>query len=338
MNVSIAEKFRLFSHTPGAACLIPGTLWTLQAFPTRLCFFHQDQRIEVILQLTGPVRLFTLEQDLEKRAVRVFGQAKEGYFRLRITAGREGFSLHAERVPTGGLATSLGTLQAKDSSLISLDMTFFEPLRKERLSLGSHKKQDWDAVQRRLDLREILPPLLYLAQHIPILETTQVVFPEEKSNAVSLLTTFFQAHCTNILVPRTTDDQHQGIAFPSVNQTLHPSALLHQAAQWARSLFLETTETQISILSHLPSEFASGRFLDASLGRFGSLDMEWASSCLRKLVIKAAISGEIPFIWPKHVRSFRIRTDRFEQGRYQKTTEPFRAEAAATYFLDHFQS
>jgi hypothetical protein len=67
MNLTIAEKFCPFSHTPGSSCLIPGTWWSVQAFPTRLCFSHRDQRIEISLELTGPVELFTLEQDLEKK-------------------------------------------------------------------------------------------------------------------------------------------------------------------------------------------------------------------------------------------------------------------------------
>ncbi len=338
MKISIAEKFCLFSHTPGASCLVPGALWTLQAFPTKLCFSYQDQRIDVALQLTGPVKQFTLEQDLEKRAVRVLGEAKEGYFRLRIAAENEGFLVHAEKTPAEGLITSRGRLLTKESFLIPVDMAFCKPSRMERLSLGSHKKQDWDDVRRRLDLREILPPLLYLAQHVPKLETKSSLFPEEKTKAVSLLASFFQAHCTQMLVPRAIDDQHQGIYFPQMKETVEPSSLLHEAASWARSLFIATTETQVTIFPYLPSEFASGRFLQVSLGNFGFLDMEWASSCLRKMVITAAKDGEIPFAWPKNVRSFRIRTNRFEKGRYQKTTEPFMVKATATYFLDHFQS
>jgi len=75
MKIKIAERLRPFSHTPGASCLIPGTCFAVTAFPTLL---RIDQH-EIKLKLTGPVSNFTLQQDLEKNCVFVFGKAKEGH-------------------------------------------------------------------------------------------------------------------------------------------------------------------------------------------------------------------------------------------------------------------
>jgi hypothetical protein len=150
--------------------------------------------------------------------IRIFGRAKEGYFRLRLTASSEGLLLCAEKTPPGGLLTSLGVLQAKEPLLVPIEWTFYQPAHLERLSLGSHKKQNWDAVLRRLDLREILPPLLYLAQHLPAVEINAPLFLENKTEAVSQLTSFIKAHCTNILVPHLEDERHQGISFALIEK------------------------------------------------------------------------------------------------------------------------
>lgn len=121
--IKIAQKFRPFSHTPGSICLIPGTDRVVEAFPTLI---RIDGK-EIPLSITGPVDGFTLEQDLERDLVRVFGKAKEGHF------------CH----------------------------TFVSENKKtdfERLSFGIHKQLDWDLVGRRRDLLEVLPLLFVLGQ------------------------------------------------------------------------------------------------------------------------------------------------------------------------------
>lgn len=338
MRLSIAERLRPFSHTPGTACLIPGTFWRAQAFPTLLRFSHQSQIIELGFDLTGPVEGFTLEQDLEKRVLFYFGKAKEGYFRLRIEALAKGLSIFAEKIPLGELMSSRGVLRSKESLFIPIEWTFYQPSHLERLSLGSHKKQDWDAVQRRFDLKEIVPLLFYLAQLLPKAEIGAPLFPENREEAARHLTSFFQVHCANILEPRLKDELHQGIKRTLVSENIEPCSLLHDAASWVRSLFIQTSRASSEILPHLPPQFPSGRLLNVSLGLCGALDMEWASSSLRKVILRAAACGEYFFVWPKNVVSFRVRTDLFEKGFYQKREEPFMLKAGTTYFLDRFQS
>ena len=82
MKIVIKEQCKPFSHLPGAACLIPGTYAEIQAFPTLLKI--ADHVID--LPFTGPVEGFTLELDLERHCVFVFGKAKEGYYKIRIEA------------------------------------------------------------------------------------------------------------------------------------------------------------------------------------------------------------------------------------------------------------
>jgi hypothetical protein len=340
MKITIATRFCPFSHTPGAGCLVPGTRWQLRAFPTLLRFSHNSQQIDLSLQLTGPVKKFTLQQDLERKSIWIFGEAKEGYFRLRVRANDEGFLVDAEKTPPMGLMTSKGLLKSKDQLQILVELDFFTPSHVERISFGSHKKQDWDQVLRRLDLKEMIPIFLDLAQKIPPTLSQQSFFPEKKIAKMDiepLLVSFFQAYFEQIFIPRSLDDQHQGIqGFPPLDLKEDPCHLIDQAARWIRALFFVQNERRLQILPNLPPSLEAGRFIDIVLLGMGTLDFEWSKFFLRKAVLRATTSGEVLFDLQKDIQSFRVRSSRWDKGYTQNALEPLLVESGKTYFLDHF--
>ncbi len=136
MKIKIAERLRPFCHLPGTACLIPWTSWKVVAYPTVLKFENllTHETREQKLDWKGPVSNFTVELDLEKGVVWIYGHTAEGYRKHKIDQEAD-------------FSTSL-----------------------ERLSLGMSKKLDWELVRRRGDLREILPVWFRLGQMVP--ETT----------------------------------------------------------------------------------------------------------------------------------------------------------------------
>ena len=340
MKITIAERLRPFSHTPGSGCLIPGTWWQIQAFPTLLRLSHKSQVIEIALKITGPVKDFTLQLDLEKGAVYIFGKAQEGYFRLRLEAIDSGFNLYAEKTPTTGLSTSKGDLQPKGHLHFPVQMVFSVSSSAERISFGSHKEQDWDLASRRSDLREIIPQLLFLGKKTPHALAPTPILPEkkpEKSQIEPLLQSFIQAHFKQILVPRLLDEQHLGMAFPVLDSSAEPSILLGAAVQWIRSLFFVQNERRLQILPLLLPSTDCGRFISIVCPGIGTLDFEWSKFLLRKLILKVTTPGEILFDLQKEIESFRVRKTRFEKGRRQKSTEPLLVEPGKTYFLDNFQ-
>jgi len=153
MHIKIRERLRPYSHMSGATALIPGTLWVVRATPTRLRIedlagnLHHEMPLEIAI---GPKRGFTVQQDLEKQLVFVFGQAEKGFYRLQIRALPEGIELkRGDQVWIVPLAGPRGVKA------------------RERLSLGNNKAQDWDLVRRRWDLREILPQIFHLGQQTP---------------------------------------------------------------------------------------------------------------------------------------------------------------------------
>src|SRR3989344_6077351 len=143
--ISIALRLRPFSHRPGTTVVIPKTPWQVQVFPTLLRFTHliSFETFEKNLDIQGPMLDFTVELDLEKCCVRFFGHAAKGYHQLVFTE---------KDVP---------------SSLLLQES-------KERLSLGMHKRLDWELVCRRRDLKEIFPVWFRLGQLVPFVETPHV--------------------------------------------------------------------------------------------------------------------------------------------------------------------
>lgn len=321
MKIKIAVKFKPFSHTPGASCLIPGTSVVLQAFPTLLSIGGQDWK----MPLTGPVHGFTLQQDLEKDCVYVFGKAREGYFRVRVEAHDAGVKIVAEKGPL-------------KSDFLGMEIAIAPKKEMERLSLGNHKIQDWDLVQKRGDLIEILPVLFFLGQKIPrilpqpLKGTAQLLkSPEKRAELEQALSAFFRAGFKGILVPRLMDDQHQGFV-PEEKVDGEPSFLLQEGAKMVRSLFFVQNERRLQFLPHLPISFHAGRFLGTQCPGIGQIDFEWSKKLLRQVQIRANTTGEVLFEFQKEIETFRV-----NKKKKIKRGEPLFLEAGKTYYLDRFE-
>src|ERR1700688_868586 len=99
MRIDIAQRLRPFSHVPGAACLLPKSRWQVQVFPTLLLFknLQNGELLKWELDLKGPVRGFTVEQDLEKSHVRVFGHSPLGYVCYVIRREEEGIAIRFDK-------------------------------------------------------------------------------------------------------------------------------------------------------------------------------------------------------------------------------------------------
>ncbi len=242
--ITIANRLRPFSHTPGTQCLIPGTTKVLTAYPTRIEIDGEAQELEV----TGPVEKFLVQQDLEKGCVTVEGHAASGFFRHVI---------QGEPIP-----------------------------HLERLSLGCHKKQDWDLVTRRCDLIEIAPFWFQLAQWTP----------GSADKALEMdLKQAFQAGFTGILVPQANDPLHQGLPRP-------PSDLLHAGAQAIRDAILQADATSLTIPR---PTWTVGRLVGAQ-APFGTIDLEWTKGAPRQMVIHPSPDTQITLHLPPEIKQCRL--------------------------------
>lgn len=321
MKIEIGERLRPFSHMPGAACLLPGTSLVIEAFPTLLRMGDREIR----WPLTGPVVDFTLQQDLERHCIFVFGRAKEGYFRLRIEGSDQGVHVEVEKGALEGIC-------------VRCEIPFVPKAPFERLSLGSHKAQDWELVQKRCDLKQLLPTLFCLGQKIPRIPPQPLqgtarllTLPQERGELAAALEAFFKAAFTHLLVPRLKDDQHQGLV-PEEEAKGDPAFLVQEGAKMIRSLFFEQTERRLAFLPHLPIPFDTGRMVGLKAPGIGEIDFEWSKKKLRRALIRASVSGEVLLELQKEIKTIRV-----GKKKKQKGSEPLLLEAGQTYLLDRFE-
>ncbi len=314
--LKITEKLRPFSHQPGTSCLVPGSDWIVRAFPAMLSV----QGVEFPIRVSGPVREFTIQMDLERNCVWLWGIALEGHFRFKLVADEIGLSLFIDRCPKTGIEIGSHKLGRKEKILLMSGGHFHLPKKIERLSLGNWKAQDWDLVRRRNLVCEWVPVLYSLGQKVPDIG-------EVKRGPLDLIdqpTEFFHAAFTGILVPHLIDPLHQGLF--SENGQGNPLALLKAAFQKIRSALIQHQQ----ILPALPSDWVSGRVLGLQT-HYGLLDFEWTKRTIRQMVLHAEKSDEAVFVFSKQVSSFRFNGECVEQGK------PLPIELGKKYTFDRFQ-
>lgn len=340
MRITISQKLNPFSHTPGTNCLIPGTKFGVQIFPTLIRLYDLTTSSpklisETNFELTGPVREFTVEQDLEKGAIRVWGHYQEAYMRYNIQAKENSILLNVERGP-----------EKYSKVLFSIDQTSSIRPPTERLSLGSHKKLDWDLIKRRLELEDILPIWLRLGQWTPELKPTEyygtATMLNELKEPLTIYQTFlniFLAGFEGILFPRLIDTQYQGFKLPEIphGSDISPLILLKEGALQIRKLFIQQDNAHIHILPLLPPQFHAGRFINIDCGKYGLLDIEWSKKQIKRLIFQAENNSELYFHFSKEFKKFRLRKREGEKGAWVECGAALAVEAGQTYLLDNFQ-
>mgnify|MGYP002132264055 FL=1 len=327
--IKICDRFRPFSHTPGAQCMIPKSNWGLEAYPSEIRFFSDEKSFSLVLKIRGPVAGFTLEQDLERGCVRIFGTGKEGYYHLIIEqrGGLLGVTLKRGAPLSYLCLEKEGMLQKGEFLELSVDSVEILP-GEERLSLGMNKKLDWDLVSRRGDLKEILPVLYFLGQKAPrpsIEEFPQISIEE-------LVTCYFHS----ILVPSRESDTRLGLSLPQISGKVPLAAILYKSYEAIRALFIEEKGDEISIFPHLPPKFVCGRMCGIKTKR-AVLDLEWSKGRLHKMRVEPLSQGPLRIRWPKDIDSFRLKEGPREKGRTVSHIDTISLELGQIIYLDKFQ-
>ena len=354
MRIEIANRLRPYSHIPGAEALIPGSSWSLKAYPARLEFENLISRESKTfnLSLTGLMDNFTLVQDLEKRALIIFGSAKEGYIRLMVTHKDKELQIHAKRTPVSGITIGKKTLKPKEIYTIDVDQQGYLAPFVENLALGCHKAQDIDLMRRRLDLDELLPFWFRLGQLTPstpcaheegtltlLHPIADIIESNQKLDVLEPMAKLFSAGFSDLFVPRLIDEQYQGIAplLETPSSDLSPLTLLTEGAQLIRSLFFQQKDTEMAFLPCLPPDFHAGRMLNVHAQSLLICDFEWSKKTLRRLVIRPLQSVQIQPIFQKKIKTYRLRTSTRERGETHKCTESLQLDKGKVYYLDHFE-
>lgn len=356
MHITIAERLRPFTHLPGTLCMLPGSSYRLEIFPARLRVYDISMGepkllTEASFSFRGPVKQFLVQQDLEKGAVQVTGHSSEGYFHYTLKAiVPEGISLWFEKSPPGISWEIIPPFPL----LIDEGQTpsVFIPPQTDRLSLGSHKSQDWEMVRRRGSPEEIFPAWLRLGQLVPSPANHQLSGsanwlneckegleqPSPEKILIPFLNLFYSGF-EGILSPRLIDHQHQGLNLSSdpIDLNASPLTILTEGAKLIRRLFVIYTEKNLFFLPHLPTEFHCGRLINVKLGEIGILHLEWSKKMLRRAIITAISDGEIKLNFQKDLRSFRVRSGLQAKGIRSICPSNLEIKRGNVYFLDNFQ-
>jgi hypothetical protein len=289
MTIKIAQRYKPFSHRPGTAALLPGSSLVVRAYPTRLEIFSLSGEllVERSWPLEGPVAEFTVEQDLEKGHLRVWGSAENGYYRYRLHATEDGVQLVSEK---GQISSEI---------VLGMSTTCYSLPPLERISFGDHHKQEWEGVKRRFTLSEFLPFWFHLGQQLP---EKQGDLPNLSANQLPAL---FLSRFQGLLVPTFKDYNYEGIDF-QVDEDLCPLLLLTEGSRLIRSLLLMGSSETFSLLSGLPQQLHAGRAVGMHM-EWGSLDMEWRSRRLRRVILRATEKCSLQLTVPKEIKRFRCR-------------------------------
>jgi hypothetical protein len=321
--IRIGEKFAPFSHLPGTRVLVPGSDWVVQCFPALL---RIEGRAEIPIALTGPVAEFTVQLDLEKNGVLIWGKAAQGYFKYRLTAEEPGLVLTLERGPKEGVRFGDKTLSSKEKVLIALGGQFYPCFRTEKLSLGNFKSQNWDIIGRNYDLRDMIPPLFLLGQKVPSLTPavggTAVLLPER-------LDLFVRAGLTGLLLPRLQDSDHHGIGLQAGSG--NPLSLLNNLYRAVRAFLIVEQNPVLEVLPHLPHSWDAGRTMGLVVEGLGTIDLEWSRRMVRRMIVRTERDSAPLFRFAKPIASFRLNGQRRESG------ESLSLQAGKTYLFDRFQ-
>lgn len=307
-KIEIRERITPFSHQSGVECLVPLSDWVVQAYPAMLKVGSK----EFPVALTGPVKEFTVQMDVERECVWIWGKAKEGHFRLKLLASGLGLSLFVDRAPTIGISVGGQLLQKKETVLLATGGRIAEKLPIERLSLGNWKAQDWDLVRRRSDLAEIAPLLFLLGQKLPQVNAPLLSHPEH----------FFLAALSGICAPKLQDAIDQGLP-PFVGE---PIGLIQSAYYTLRSYLIDG----LSILPKLPLDWDAGRILGLKT-EFGTLDIEWTKGHMRRMIFSPSQSASLTFHFTKEISFCRCNGTRLLNG------GKFSYEQNKRYLFERFQ-
>ncbi|GAB4193097.1 MAG: hypothetical protein Tsb0015_15710 [Simkaniaceae bacterium] len=361
MKIKIADRFRPFSHRAGTCALVPNTDVIARVYPVLLHLqsLSSGQIWEAKLALKGPVKGFTVMQDLEKGFLTVFGETGAGFFRYRLFGEKEKLYVSLDRGLKEGLAYEStersGKFLLKKRRELLPCRTHFTPSI-PRLSLGNQKKQDIEAISKRLDLTEIFPLVYRIGQMIPEMPAESPAAPaatswdllksfekalQGKDRAAQLFAfhKFYQVAVKDLFVPRLFDEEYRGIVSPPKgNPNLYNLKLLQESARLIENCFFQQSKAKLFFLPSLPAKVHSGRLLQicGEDNKF-SLDFTWRSNALRQVIIRANSNAEFQLAFPSAIRNYRVRLSKRHQGYRKAAGELFSMKAGTTYFLDNFQ-
>lgn len=328
MPIRIGIKKRPFSKDPGAKCVLPNSPYRATFYPTKIVC----AAIEIPLSHSGPVQGFTVQQDLEKGFVRIFGEAREGRVAYRFFHKGNHLVLYDEK--------------QKKLSKTAVIQPAFEQKKRPRLSFGCHKKQDVYQILHRLQPMEYLPLLYeigngYPQEEIPengigkiLKEIGTAIERKNKVEIIPAFTRFVMVGLESIFSPVLHDAYHMGVIQGHLN--VSPHIVLAQLAGYIEQMLFVEKEGGVHLLPALPPELPHGKLIGIPFS-LGTIDIEWTKKKLRCVQLTIEKSGRFELVLPKQIQSFRIHRGKEKEHSIVLREDILSLEEGHIYTLDRFQ-
>lgn len=248
-----------------------------------------------------------------------------------------------------------------DAIKVSIQPQPLTPRLCPRLNLGVHKAQEWEMISRRGELCEIIPFWLRLAELTPQIgpPTTEPMrlIPQwgtaallqrcytaqnngDRQGAVQALQAFFQTAFTNWLIPRFSDEAHQGYCLPAAKEESFCPLNMLAVSGWLIKRFFVQMELQqakaLHVLTALPAQFVCGRLRHYDCSGLGWLDIEWSKRQPRRMIFWSHSHEQLQFIFPKEIKSLRMRCGTADSGKRLTCPLTLLLRQGQQYLFDHF--
>lgn len=358
MKIKIPFRIEPFSKNCRACCILPNTSCRLTIFATKLIFEDQltNDYLEIYLKLKS-IKDFLIFLNSDKRIIEVSGVMSDGYFRYIIGVKNKKIYIELKKAfkPIEiELLQQKISLSSNESYFLDLDFEESKNENLEKLFLGVCKAQDVELINRRRDLKEIIPIWFYLGQSCFLKEVpTRCRYEGTASlllllkNAIEmknfekieeLLINIYKTGFDSIFSPKLFDDNFWGIIErdSKISEQASSLILLEEGYSLIRSLFFQKSDNTLHILPILLPIFFCGKILNLNED-IGTLNIEWSQKSLKKMIIFSKQDAEIKLKLQSKIKSFRLRKNLNERGSTLKPLDCFSIRKDQIYYFDRFQ-
>ncbi len=352
MQIKIKEKFKIISHDLGASFLILNTSYYVKIYPGLLIFkdLSCDRTFQFFFKFQGPVKDFTILQNLFNGTLEVNFHSKDGYIAYQVLVKEKDVYLYFDKITKDHLEIEFDKVtKIRSKEKIKLPISVIcETKPEEYLFFGIHKKPDIYLIRKRENLQEILPFIFLYSQfflnvqyncclrkNCLLKEIEKNIQKKEKQNLYESVLKAFKVHFWGAFVPRMNDEEYQNIAA-FFNTDLNPFCIFIKFYHLIKNMIIDQNSNELFILPCLPPQFHHARAVNIKTLN-GNIDIEWSKKLLKKAIFKPEKDVSLKLILQSQIKTFRIRSNKNEKGQIFKNNDEIFFKKDISYLLDKFK-
>lgn len=351
MQIKLLEKFNILSHDIGRSFLVLKTSYFVKIYPGLLFFkdLNSDKQFKIFLKFNGPVKNFTIIQNLLNGNLEVFFHTEDGFVSYKISTEENSGILFFDRITDQNFKIEFNELKdvnAKETIKLPIK-TISSLVPNEKIFFGIHKKPDLYFVKKREDILEILPFIFLYSQFYLdvgyscclrkdclLKDFDKEILRKDKQELTQKLLNIFKVHFFGAFIPRLNDEEYQNIVS-YFEKDANPFCVFIRLYHSIKSLFINTKDDELSILPCLLTDLHHGRVLNFQTP-FGVIDLEWSKKLLKKVIFKPSKDVSLKLVLQSSIKNFRLREGKNEKGQIFNNEDVGTFQNGKIYLLDKF--